>query len=733
MFDREMRYLAASQRWKDDYGLGGERDIAGKSHYELFPDLPERWKSIHARALAGEVIRANEDRFDRYDGSILWLRWEVRPWRSNDGSIGGIIIFAEDITKLQIAKEEVLRLNADLETRVSERTAQLVEARGRAEAANAAKSAFLANMSHEIRTPMNAILGFTRLLQREMASSKQSDRLAHINRAGQHLLSVINDILDLSKIEAGHLRLELRDFILGQLLADVASLVSGTALEKGLRVEVDTDSMPVRLFGDDTRLRQALLNYAINAVKFTERGSIVLRALLLEEHGSEILVRFEVQDTGIGVDPETLPRLFTPFEQADVSTTRKYGGTGLGLTITRRLAEHMGGQAGAEAAPGHGSIFWFTARLSTGNGNGFANITRLHPDTASSPGLRRGARILLAEDNAINREVAVELLRGLDLVVETAWDGREVLEKVRTSDYDLVLMDLQMPEMDGIEATRALRALSVWRTKPIVALSANVFEEDRRACAEAGMNDFIGKPIDPDALYQILAKWLPAEEDAVYVARSEPDTIPPPLLSIPGLDARQGLKRVNGNISSYHRLLRRFVRDHAGDVVRLREHIGVGDKAAATHIVHALNGAAGNLGATEVQENAAKIETAIKGGGNADEVKSIALILQDNLQALILAISSAVAPEEIALTVNNVSGWTSIQDALDELESSLLANDVRATEIFESCASHFSSALGVYGEQLGREIDEYQYPEALQTLRRARSEHSNRTNMVREI
>jgi len=204
-----------------------------------------------------------------------------------------------------------LRLNADLETRVSERTAQLVEARGRAEAANAAKSAFLANMSHEIRTPMNAILGFTRLLQREMASSKQSDRLAHINRAGQHLLSVINDILDLSKIEAGHLRLELRDFILGQLLADVASLVSGTALEKGLRVEVDTDSMPVRLFGDDTRLRQALLNYAINAVKFTERGSIVLRALLLEEHGSEILVRFEVQDTGIGVDPETLPRLFT--------------------------------------------------------------------------------------------------------------------------------------------------------------------------------------------------------------------------------------------------------------------------------------------------------------------------------------------------------------------------------------------------------------------------------------
>ncbi len=389
-----------------------------------------------------------------------------------------------------------------LERRVEEATREAIQA-------NQAKSAFLANMSHEIRTPMNAILGVSQILLREGGTPSQREKLETIQRAGHHLLSIINDILDLSKIESGNFGLEEIPVEIDKLLENVSSLMADRAREKGLSIEVAADGVPTHLAGDPTRLQQALVNYISNAIKFTTSGTIKVRVVEQESGTDHVLLRFEVEDTGIGIEPEAMSRLFARFEQAENATSRKYGGTGLGLAITRKLAELMGGGAGARSMPGKGSTFWFSARLKRTSNANEASVEAV--EGLAEDNLKRdhaGCRILLVEDEEINREVVCLLLDAVGAQVEVAVDGIDAVALADRYRYDLILMDMLLPRMDGVDATRQIRKLPDGKEVPIVAMTANAFPEDKEKCFAAGMNDFITKPFIPEALYRVILKWV---------------------------------------------------------------------------------------------------------------------------------------------------------------------------------------------------------------------------------
>jgi two-component system sensor histidine kinase/response regulator len=753
------------------YGLTREAFV-GRHENEILSEVRRTIRGPYVRAALNGQAQHFEREEKRIDGALIHSWIHYIPHRQ-DATILGFFVMATDVTEIKTAQLRLQLLNQEL-----------TDARNRSEASTVAKSAFLANMSHEIRTPMNAIIGLTHLLRRDTREPPQRERLGKVADAAHHLLGVINDILDLSKIESGKLKLEARDFRLDAMLERVCSLVADSARSKGLELVIDTDAMPRLIRGDVTRLSQALLNLLGNAVKFTEQGSVTLRAELLERRADSMLVRFEVRDTGIGIEPDRIEGLFGAFEQADSSTTRRYGGTGLGLSITRQLAGLMGGEAGAHSVLGTGSTFWFSARLAhplSGADPGLdpgvrgtrvllvddlaeareaqAEMLRrigARVDTASSgeqalaladaarsagepysicvldwkmPGmdgietwrhlksrsadaalrcvlvtahdddsLRQQAReqgihavllkpvsmstmvdtlseviarstvparapkageamaallarpvrsrVLLAEDNPINREVAVELLRSAGLEVDVAADGAEAVAMAGAHDYELILMDVQMPKMDGMQATRALRDAPVHRTGPIIAMTANAFDEDRGACLRAGMNDHIAKPVDPDLLYQTLLQWLPAVQVAAAFVPSGVAPLPETevlasgpvgptqlgrLEGVAGLDVSFGMQLFDGNLEIYLRVIKLFARTYATGSPQLDHAIIAESTSELAAAGHSIRGASSSIGATAVEQSAARLEALGKTGGELSDLTTAAVALQAGL------------------------------------------------------------------------------------------------------
>ena len=571
-------------------------------------------------------------------------------------AIGVPIIHGEDVRLVICAANrptpydaadvhEIELIGADLWRIIRRRHIEIAlgEAKLKADAASQAKSAFLANMSHEIRTPMNAIIGFTHLLGRDPLSTRQKEQLAKISEAGQHLLQVINDILDFSKIEAGKVVLDATDFDLRQSIERVRSMVADKTPASRVALRTQLNGCPQRLHGDRLRLEQILLNLLGNALKFTEQGWIELRVSAQSGVGSAVLLRFEVEDTGIGLDAAQAENVFGAFEQADSSTTRRYGGTGLGLAITKRLVQLLGGRIGVNSVPGVGSTFWLELPFSIANET-IEPVAAAEAGTPTDGALLRGARVLLAEDNPVNQEVAYELMSGLGLLVDIADNGAVAVRMAGEQRYDLIVMDVQMPVMDGLRASAAIRRLPGGAGVPIIAMTANAYAEDRAACLGAGMNDFLAKPVVPGQLVACLSRWLKRGGLPVPAAASQgPAAQLRCIEAIGGIDTASALARMGGNWPLYQRSLRLFVVHHASDSARLVD--AACDATRLRDISHGLAGAAATIGAMSLHDEAQALmlATGPRGDGPAGgQAALLALRLGELVKSLADALADAL-------------------------------------------------------------------------------------------
>ena len=844
---KERQLLRCNRRLHEMFGWA-PGEMMGRPTAIWYPDqagIEAGGGKVYEQIWRGQVHRRDQELM-RKDGSRFWARLTGTAVDVDDRSKGTVWVI-DDITDERNAIEQIRK------------------AQSLAETAARMKSDFLANMSHEIRTPMNAIIGMSHLAMKTDLTPRQRDYLKKIQGSSQHLLGIINDILDLSKIEAGKMVVEHIAFGLDRVLENVTGLIAQKAAAKGLEliIEVDPD-VPTGLIGDPLRVGQILINYANNALKFTEQGEIAVRVAMAQPGADEVLLRFSVTDTGIGISEEQRGRLFQSFEQADSSTTRKYGGTGLGLAISRQLAALMGGEVGVESAPGSGSCFWFTARLGRGaetmrallpepdlrgrrvlvvddneharevisemlasmsfivstarsGSEAIAQVVRaaeagqaceivfvdwqmpgmdgvltaqqirramptgaphlvlvtaygreevmraasaagieevlikpVTPSTLFDAAMRvlvgtagtdarvgaplavpqadlsaiAGARILLVEDNELNQEVATELLTQAGFVVELAENGAIAVDRVAATaqgpGYDLVLMDMQMPVMDGLSATRAIRQLPLARDLPIVAMTANAMAGDRERCLQAGMNDHLAKPVDPDDLWAKLCLWVRPQRAGAVIPLARAAAPAPGIgrtLGIAALDETTGLRQAMGREALYLSLLEKFVSGQADFGERMRQALTESaPPGLAERLAHTLKGVSAQVGAMEIRQLAAQLETGVREHQPVEQLDALLAQIETLLSDLLTELRARL-PAKIAVGASAQVNADELRQLCQQLLQQLAQDDFSSGSTVQEHEGLLRAALGAGFERFAAAVESFDFAPALEQLR----------------